>query len=86
MPRRYADYPEQLQALHVASTMGASLLGFGFLIIAIYLGWSLRHGPRAGPNPWRAKGLEWLTDSPPPTHNFEVTPVVTEKPYAYEDE
>jgi cytochrome c oxidase subunit 1 len=46
--------------------------------------WSLRYGPVAGANPWGATGLEWQTPSPPPTNNFEVTPVVTQAPYAYE--
>jgi len=27
--------------------------------------------------------LEWRTPSPPPTENFEHTPVVTEEAYAY---
>jgi cytochrome c oxidase subunit 1 len=40
-------------------------------------------GQRAGPNPWRATGLEWQTPSPPPTHNFEETPVVVRGPYEY---
>ena len=34
MPRRYYIYPERFQALNVASTAGASLLAFGFVIIA----------------------------------------------------
>ena len=42
--------------------------------------------PTAGPNPWRATGLEWQTDSPPPVHNFEEMPVVTTEPYAYSPE
>jgi cytochrome c oxidase subunit 1 len=86
MPRRYHEYLPQFQVLNILSSAGASILAVSYLLPLVYLAWSLRHGPRAGPNPWRAKGLEWLTDSPPPTHNFEVTPVVTEKPYAYEDE
>jgi cytochrome c oxidase subunit 1 len=45
--------------------------------------WSMRYGPVAGPNPWGAKGLEWQTPSPPPTENFEETPIVTEEAYAY---
>ena len=48
-----------------------------------YLGWSLFRGPKAGPNPFRATGLEWTTPSPPPTDNFAVPPVVTEGPYEY---
>ena len=35
------------------------------------------------PNPWGAKGLEWETASPPPTENFEETPIVTTPAYAY---
>jgi cytochrome c oxidase subunit 1 len=53
------------------------------LIPLIYLIWSMRYGPPAGPNPWRAKGLEWNTPSPPPTENFEVPPIVTEGAYNY---
>src|SRR5205085_1235357 len=37
MPRRYYQYPEHFQALNVASTAGATLLGFGFVIIVIFL-------------------------------------------------
>ena len=36
-----------------------------------------------GRSPWKATGLEWQTPSPPPTENFEVTPVVTQPPYTY---
>jgi cytochrome c oxidase subunit 1 len=34
-------------------------------------------------NPWKAKGLEWQTPSPPPTNNFEVTPIVADEAYGY---
>ncbi|PYS46041.1 MAG: cytochrome c oxidase subunit I [Acidobacteria bacterium] len=84
MPRRYHAYPDEFQVLNVMSTAGASILGVGYLIPMVYLLWSLRYGPVAGPNPWQAKGLEWQTPSPPPTDNFEVTPVVTEEAYAYD--
>ncbi|MCP3100479.1 cbb3-type cytochrome c oxidase subunit I [Myxococcus sp. K15C18031901] len=83
MPRRYADYPEHFQPLHVASTAGASLLGFGFLIIAAYLGWSLRHGRVAGRNPWGSRGYEWHSDSPPPEANFHEPPVFPYRPHDY---
>jgi cytochrome c oxidase subunit 1 len=86
MPRRYHAYPPEFQILHVMSSSGASILGIGYLIPLCYLLWSLRHGPRAGPNPWNAKGLEWQTPSPPPTLNFERTPHVTEDAYAYSPE
>jgi cytochrome c oxidase subunit 1 len=83
MPRRYAVYPPEFQVLNVMSSAGASILGVGYLIPLIYFIWSLRYGPPAGPNPWKAKGLEWQTPSPPPTENFEEIPVVTEEAYAY---
>jgi cytochrome c oxidase subunit I len=83
MPRRYAVYPEEFQVLNVMSSAGASILGVGYLIPLIYLIWSMRYGPAAGPNPWGARGLEWETPSPPPTENFEEIPIVTEEAYNY---
>ena len=83
MPRRYAVYPAEFQVLNVMSSAGASILAAGYIIPLIYLIWSARYGPAAGDNPWGAKGLEWTTTSPPPTENFEETPVVTEEAYAY---
>jgi cytochrome c oxidase subunit 1 len=83
MPRRYAVYPAEFQVLNVMSSAGASILAVGYLIPLIYLIWSMRYGPVAGPNPWGATGLEWQTPSPPPTENFETIPVVTEHAYNY---
>jgi cytochrome c oxidase subunit I len=62
------------------SSAGASILAFAYLLPLGYLGWSLLRGERAGPNPWRATGLEWQTSSPP------RTPIVTTAPYAYNPE
>jgi len=83
MPRRYHAYPPEFQLFNVLSTAGASILGIGYLLPLIYFLWSLKFGRVAGPNPWRATGLEWQTASPPPKHNFEKTPVVTTRPYSY---
>ena len=86
MPRRYYEYPERFQALNVASTAGASLLAFGFVIIAIYLVYSLAFGEKSEANPWKSRGYEWLTESPPPTHNFiGPQPVYSEEPHFYVD-
>src|SRR6266581_791033 len=59
------------------------LYALGYLLPMAYLTWSMRYGKVAGPNPWPATGLEWTTDSPPPTENFHVTPEVTWEPYDY---
>jgi cytochrome c oxidase subunit 1 len=83
MPRRYHVYPADFQVLNVMSTAGASILGVGYLLPLVYLFWSLRYGRDAGNNPWNAAGLEWTTASPPPTHNFDETPVVTWEAYNY---
>ncbi len=83
MPRRYAAYAPEFQVLNVMSTAGASILGLGMLMPMIYFIWSMRYGRVAAANPWRLPGLEWRTASPPPTENFEVTPVVTWEAYEF---
>ncbi|HVZ22631.1 MAG TPA: cytochrome c oxidase subunit I [Vicinamibacterales bacterium] len=83
MPRRYHAYPPEFQVLNVLSSAGASILAVGYLLPMIYMIWSLRYGRAASANPWGAVGLEWMTSSPPPTENFEETPVVTWEPYEY---
>jgi cytochrome c oxidase subunit I len=83
MPRRYYAYASEFQVFNVMSTAGASILAVGYVLPLFYLLWSLKFGRDAGPNPWPATGLEWTTSSPPPTHNFEETPVVTHEAYDY---
>ena len=65
------------------STAGASILGLGYLIPAVYLTLSLFFGEKATANPWSATGLEWQTPSPPTIFNFDYTPVVVCGPYEY---
>jgi cytochrome c oxidase subunit 1 len=84
MPRRYHEYPAKYQVLNVLSSAGSTILAASYLLPLGYLLWSLRYGPRAPANPWRAKGLEWEVPSPPPVHNFEEPPTVVTGPYAYE--
>ncbi|HEX8137350.1 MAG TPA: cbb3-type cytochrome c oxidase subunit I [Pyrinomonadaceae bacterium] len=83
MPRRYHMYAPEFQVLNVMSSAGASILGLGVLMPMIYLIWSMRYGRVAAANPWMLPGLEWRTASPPPTENFEVTPVVTWEAYEF---
>jgi cytochrome c oxidase subunit 1 len=83
MPRRYHAYPPEFQIFQAFSTGGAAVLGIGYLLPILYLAWSLFRGARAPSNPWKATGLEWKTSSPPPVHNFEFRPTVTEPPYSY---
>jgi cytochrome c oxidase subunit I len=84
MPRRYHVYPEEFQVLNVMSTAGASILGVGYVLPLLYLAWAAKYGRNAGPNPWCATGLEWKTPSPPPAHNFDATPIVTNPAYDFD--
>ncbi len=74
MPRRYYIYPERYQALNVASTAGASLLAFGFLIVLIYLIYALVRGPIAGDNPWGSRGLRVDDDLAAPQAQLRCHP------------
>ena len=84
MPRRYYEYPPEFQVLNVMSTAGASILAVGYLLPLVYLLLSLGIGPKVGTTRGMPTGLEWQTTSPPPTFNFEETPIVTGGPYEYE--
>ena len=86
MPRRYASYPEELQVLNIFSTAGASILAIGLIMPLIYFTHSIFFGKKAPANPWLLPGLEWRTSSPPPTENFEETPVVYWEAYDFTEE
>jgi len=83
MPRRYFNYLDQFQPIHAFSTYGSWVLGVAFLITAINLLYSLKHGALAPRNPWGGTTMEWLTDSPPIMHNFHEQPVLEHEPYDY---
>ncbi|TFY97205.1 cytochrome c oxidase subunit I [Ramlibacter humi] len=84
MPRRYHQYPPEFHVLNLFSSAGAVVLAAGYLLPFFYLGWSLFAGRQAGPNPFDARGLEWTTPSPPPTHNFDHEPSPPERVYDYD--
>ena len=81
MPRRYYDYVDQYQPMHMYSTVGSWVLLVGFLVVAVNLAQSLVAGKKAPANPWGGTTLEWQIASPPPMHNFLEEVVVTRGPY-----
>ncbi len=83
MPRRYYDYLPEFTIYHQISTIGAYMIGIGFLIAGIFLVYDLICGEKASDNPWQGLTLEWQTSSPPPHENFKNDPVVTHGPYDY---
>ncbi|MFK7734965.1 MAG: cbb3-type cytochrome c oxidase subunit I [Pirellulaceae bacterium] len=82
MPRRYATYVPEFQELHVMSSYGAFLLGFGLFVALGVILHSLFRGKKAPPNPWGGATLEWQCTSPPPYYNFLNPPAVND-PYNY---
>ncbi len=85
MPRRYYNYIPEFQPFHQVSTIGAFILGIGFLITTVSLLRTFRKKPDAPANPWGANTLEWTLPSPPAYYNFDKIPHVTEGPYDYEN-
>ena len=83
MPRRYFDYLPAYETLNKVSSVGAWMIGVGFLIGLYTIIHGLMKGEKASDNPWGAKTLEWQTSSPPPHENFLEQPVVTAGPYEY---
>jgi cytochrome c oxidase subunit I len=83
MPRRVFTYAPEFTALNLMSTIGSFCLAIAVLPFLFNALRSLARGRVAGPNPWRAFGLEWTLSSPPPVHNFPTPPVVDGDPYGY---
>ena len=82
-PRRVLQFDNLFNISNWISTIGAYTIGIGMLIFlgAIISSWM--YGDKASSNPWGSKSLEWQTPTPVPLENFEVLPVVTERPYDY---
>jgi cytochrome c oxidase subunit 1 len=78
MPRRVYTYAADKgwNALNLASSIGAGLMGIAVLLILINGIRSARRGKISPENPWGAETLEWATSSPPPVYNFARIPVV----------
>jgi cytochrome c oxidase subunit 1 len=83
MPRRYYNYSPEFQPMHAFSTIGSWILSAGLFLTLGYLLASLRKRYDAPANPWGGKTMEWLTQSPPITENFEGQPVATHGPYDF---
>jgi cytochrome c oxidase subunit 1 len=83
MPRRMHTYVEGygFEFWNMVSTVGALIITVSMLIFAgnILVSWR-RHRVNpvnAGPDPWDARSLEWMVQSPVPAHNFDEVPAVS---------
>ncbi len=85
-PRRVFEYATNLQTINDWVSISAFCLGFGVLLFLInFVMSTVVWREPATRNPWRSRGLEWQTSSPPPPDNFEHIPVVLSGPYEYGD-
>lgn len=65
---------------NLVSTVGAFLMGAGFIFQVWQITYSLRKGERdTTGDPWNARTLEWSIPSPPPVYNFAVIPKADEQ-------
>jgi cytochrome c oxidase subunit 1 len=77
MPRRIYEYSnDDWTIMNQISSLGSLILAVSVVITVYNLVVSLKKGPIAGPDPWKANTLEWFTPSPPPENNFDVVPRV----------
>ncbi|MBA4543618.1 MULTISPECIES: cytochrome aa3 quinol oxidase subunit I [Thermoactinomyces] len=79
MTRRVYTYPAESGwgTLNFVSTIGAFMMGIGFLFIVAQILYSIRHGERdTTGDPWDGRTLEWSLPSPVPHYNFAQIPVV----------
>jgi cytochrome c oxidase subunit I len=83
MPRRIYTYDPKYTTLNIIASIGAFTLGIGIIPFLVNAFFAAGFGKLAGKNPWRALTLEWMTDSPPPDHNFEGVPIPAPDPYGY---
>ncbi len=74
VPRRYYALgnteflPESVHDVNAAITIAALVVAGSVLIFMYNMIVSLKSGPKAPPNPWKATTLEWQTPDTPPKH------------------
>lgn len=79
MTRRMYTYSPDLgwTWLNQISSVGAVMMGIGFLVLCYNIYWSARYAERdATGDPWDGRTLEWATQSPVQHYNFAALPEI----------
>ncbi len=64
---------------NLIATIGAFIIALSVVVFFLNVWKSRRdapHLPAPGPDPWDARSLEWMIQSPAPEHNFDEVPIV----------
>ncbi|MXZ29458.1 MAG: cytochrome c oxidase subunit I [Acidimicrobiia bacterium] len=82
MSRRIHSYAADsgFNLWNMFATVGSFVVALGVMLFFWNIGVSRRRAraaPPVGPDPWDARGLEWMTASPTPAHNFDRDITVT---------
>lgn len=83
MPRRYAVYDPQFQTWNQIESWFSFVMTASILLTILNAVVSIKYGKKSGPNPWRARTLEWQIPSPMPYYNFKHIPSVFAAPYDF---
>lgn len=81
MSRRYVDYAQEFTYFNQISSFGAMVTALGVFVFFIMLFWSLCvQREKAEDNYWgdSATTLEWTLSSPPPFHQFNRLPKISD--------
>jgi cytochrome c oxidase subunit 1 len=81
MSRRIYTYDPDIgfDEWNLVVSIGAFILGIGTFLFPVNAfvsarGFKAGRIPAAGPDPWDARSLEWMIQSPPPEYNFDPIP------------
>ena len=85
MPRRVPMYDPQFQTWNDFVSISSFFMTIAIALFIVNVVYSISHGKRSGPNPWRGRTLEWQIESPPPYYNFKRVPTVFKAPYSFDE-
>jgi cytochrome c oxidase subunit I len=77
-PRRMYRYDRNMgfDFWNMIETIGAFAIGFSLLVFFFNIIKTFKNPTLAPRDPWDARTMEWMTESPPKPHNFDYVPTV----------